>query len=295
MSHTLHKKKNIDCLFYKMTTPSTVEIKSVGPLLDLKQKKPIVLCHCGKIKAKMWDFCKDCKKTWQAPELICSVCEKPWKKEEKHHDKCRKCYEKERRKFLRDKVREFDGNLSTSLTFSGAGYLPLPKFFHDKKCIINPDNNDNKCFMWCHLMALNNVGKSKGRTSKYTQFQNQVNYNDISFPVTIDQVPMIENLNNVRFYIYGVNESCESVHRIYPLCLKKHYNAEMKDIHLILFQDKKLFKSHFCYVQDFNALLSTQYSRDKNKGYFCLNCMNRHSTKENLDKHLKDCLIDLYN
>ena len=37
----------------------------------------------------------------------------------------------------------------------GETYIPLPKELADKKAIINIQNKDNKCFLWCVLRALN--------------------------------------------------------------------------------------------------------------------------------------------
>ena len=37
----------------------------------------------------------------------------------------------------------------------GETYIPLPKELADKKAIINIQNKDNNCFLWCVLRALN--------------------------------------------------------------------------------------------------------------------------------------------
>ena len=37
----------------------------------------------------------------------------------------------------------------------GDKWIPLPKKLADKKAIINVQNKDNKCFLWCVLRALN--------------------------------------------------------------------------------------------------------------------------------------------
>ena len=37
----------------------------------------------------------------------------------------------------------------------GETWIPLPKELADKKAIINMQNKDNKCFLWCVLRALN--------------------------------------------------------------------------------------------------------------------------------------------
>ena len=37
----------------------------------------------------------------------------------------------------------------------GETWIPLPKELADKKAIINIQNKDNKCFLWCVLRSLN--------------------------------------------------------------------------------------------------------------------------------------------
>ena len=37
----------------------------------------------------------------------------------------------------------------------GKSYIPLPKELANKKAIINMENDDNQCFLWCVLRALN--------------------------------------------------------------------------------------------------------------------------------------------
>ena len=50
-------------------------------------------------------------------------------------------------------------NLSSYLPFSGSTYNKLPKELnHPLKELINIQNNDNKCFLWCHVRHLNCEG-----------------------------------------------------------------------------------------------------------------------------------------
>ena len=37
----------------------------------------------------------------------------------------------------------------------GASYIDSPKWLKDKKSIINPQNNDNKCFQYAVTLAIN--------------------------------------------------------------------------------------------------------------------------------------------
>ena len=48
----------------------------------------------------------------------------------------------------------------------GETWIPLPKELADKKAIINMQNKDNKCFLWCVLRALNPKGGHPERLDK---------------------------------------------------------------------------------------------------------------------------------
>ena len=48
----------------------------------------------------------------------------------------------------------------------GETYFKLPKELGNKDAIINPKNEDNKCFLWCVLRALHPCEKNPQRIDK---------------------------------------------------------------------------------------------------------------------------------
>ena len=49
-------------------------------------------------------------------------------------------------------------NISTYRPLSGSSYVKLPaELRSSKKGLINIKNNDQKCFLWCHLICINSV------------------------------------------------------------------------------------------------------------------------------------------
>ena len=66
-----------------------------------------------------------------------------------------------------------------------------------KKSIINPKNNDYKCFQYAVTVALNHdkINKHLQRVSKIKPFINQYNWSDIDFPSTSKDWKKFE-LNN---------------------------------------------------------------------------------------------------
>ena len=61
-------------------------------------------------------------------------------------------------------------NVSSYLPLSGSTYIKLPdELNHPMKGLINIQNNDNKCFVWCQVRHLNNVDKNPQRITKKDQ------------------------------------------------------------------------------------------------------------------------------
>ena len=66
-------------------------------------------------------------------------------------------------------------NVSSSLPLSGSTYVKLPKELnHPMKGLINIQNNDKNCFLWCHVRHLNLDGKNLWR----------INDSGVDFPVS---------------------------------------------------------------------------------------------------------------
>mgnify|MGYP003472197581 CR=1 FL=1 len=80
-------------------------------------------------------------------------------------------------------------NMYKYVPLKGKSYISLPKHFNNNnKGLCNIKNDDEKCFMWCHIAFLYPVKSNKYRLSNYTQHENKVNYTGIKFPVAINQI-----------------------------------------------------------------------------------------------------------
>ena len=72
----------------------------------------------------------------------------------------------------------------------GETYIPLPKELADKKAIINIQNKDNKCFLWCVLRALNpNKNNPQRLDKKLMGMENTLNMEGIDYPVSLKAKP----------------------------------------------------------------------------------------------------------
>ena len=77
-------------------------------------------------------------------------------------------------------------NISAYSPLVGSTYINLPgELKNPVKGLINIKNNDNKCFLRCHIRHLNLVGRNPQRiTRKDRELVNKLDYEGINFPVS---------------------------------------------------------------------------------------------------------------
>ena len=166
-----------------------------------------------------------------------------------------------------------------------SSYIKLPKELKNKKAIINMENEDNKCFMWCVLRALNpSKDKHPSRIDKNLKSkEHTLNMDGITYPVDFRGIDRFESQNpEISISVLGYNEE----EKVYPLKLSK-YTGSKHDIILLLIKDGD--NSHYCLVKNISALLYSQINKHKEKRYFCLNCFNGFNTPESLNNHKEYC------
>ena len=77
----------------------------------------------------------------------------------------------------------------------GDSYIPLPEFIMRKKAIINMENKDNKCFIWSVLRYLHPVQKNAPRINNLREYENDLNFKGLDFPVKLKDITKFENQN----------------------------------------------------------------------------------------------------
>ena len=170
-------------------------------------------------------------------------------------------------------------NLNSYLPLSGSIYVKLPKeLSHPIKGLINIQNDDNKCFLWCHVRHLNYEGKNLCRIAKKDRkVGKSLNYSRVDFPVPKKDYCKIEVMNKIN-----INVLCYVDKIIYPLYLSDQCFDDCLDLLLI--------SNHYVYIKDFNRLMFNK-NKSKNKKWFCKSCLQCFSSEKVLIEHGKDCLV----
>ena len=84
--------------------------------------------------------------------------------------------------------------MSTYRPFSGGSFVKLPaELRSSKNGLINIKNNDQKCFLWCHIGNINPVKIHPKRTTQNDKkLANDLDYGGIGFPVQEKDFSKIE-------------------------------------------------------------------------------------------------------
>ena len=172
-----------------------------------------------------------------------------------------------------------------------SSYIDLPKELKNKNAIINMKNEDNnKCFLWCVLRALNPKDTHPERIDKDLKSkESTLNMEGITYPVDLKDIKRFEKQNlDISISVLGYSKD----ERIYPLRISKFTKMKKEDErkhNIVLLLIKNGDNSHYCLVKKLSALLSSQVNKHDHKLYFCLNCLNGFDDPEKLDKHKEYC------
>ena len=177
-------------------------------------------------------------------------------------------------------------------------YIDLPPFLKNKKAIINMKNEDDECFKWCVLRALNPKDKNVERIDKDLKSkEDTLNMKGIKYPVDMRGIDHFESQNpNIAISVFGYNKD----ERVYPLKVSKYTGCE-HNIDLLLMKElveeenektgkkKKKYNFHYCLIKNMSALLASQINNHKGSLHICRNCLCGFNAPDTLNKHKEYC------
>ena len=160
-------------------------------------------------------------------------------------------------------------------TLKGKSHIPLPDFLMRKKAIINMENKDDKCFLWCVLRYLHPREKHSSRINDLREYENDLNFKGIDFPIRVKDIQKFENQNQnlPGINVFSVNDN----NKIYP---KKTID---------LFLSSKDEKEHYCLIKNFSRLIRSQITLNNKKIHICKKCFTHFTKKYLFKKHSKYC------
>ena len=134
----------------------------------------------------------------------------------------------------------------------GSTYFPLPDWISNKKAIVNIQNKDEKCFLWCVLRYLHPKERDENRLTGLKEYEFSLNTKGITFPMKIKDITKFEKLNPELpgINVFSVDEN------------KKFYTLRMAErdclntIDLFLYEEDGV--SHYSLIKNFNRLIDTK-------------------------------------
>jgi hypothetical protein len=175
-------------------------------------------------------------------------------------------------------------NIAMYKPLAGSSYMELPKDISNSRCgLINMKNDDNRCFVWCHVRHLRPKDRRATTiTQKDREFELGLDYEGIEFPVKISDIDKIERRNKINISVLGY----KGRKQFYPIRMSKgEYDDRME---LLLLGDGE-GSLHYVLIKDVNRLLYS-VSKHKGKAYFRLHCLHSCVSEKTLEKHKETCL-----
>ena len=162
----------------------------------------------------------------------------------------------------------------------GSTFIPLPAKLKNKKGVINIKNEDNQCFKWCVVRALNPVDQNSNRLTKELVKQSKsLNWNGLKFPVGLKAIKIFETNNpSISINVFGFEDE------VYPLKISKE--KRINNIDLLWISDEK--KQHYCVIKDLSKFLRSSLTKHHETVAICRSCLN-HFPKGKLKNHEEYC------
>ena len=165
----------------------------------------------------------------------------------------------------------------------GGSYIKLPEFIKNKNAILNIENKDDKCFLWCILRYLYPKLNHGERISDLKKYENDLNFKKIKFPIQVNDITKFENYNP---HLPGINVfSVNDNNKVYPLRINE--KDCKKSIDLFFHSDGE--KRHYSLIKNFSRLVRSQKTKDSRKLFICKKCLTHFTKEDLLEKHILYC------
>ena len=181
-------------------------------------------------------------------------------------------------------VVQLEINTSEFNPMNGSSYIPLPDWITNKKAIVNIENKDEKCFLWCILRYLHPVDEKDKRITDLKKYEFSLNTKGIDFPMKLKHISKFEklNLSLPGINVFSVNDN----KKFYPL--KMAEKDCQNTIDLFFYEQDGV--SHYSLIKSFTRLVKSQITSSKNGlFYICKKCFTHFTKYELLQKHILYC------
>jgi hypothetical protein len=168
---------------------------------------------------------------------------------------------------------------------AGSWIRVCPYIFHNRS-IINQKNYDEECLKWASLVCLHHqdVKDHKYRISNYKKYENELNFDGISFPVEPRPsiIQKIEAMNpGYKWNVFSFNEQEYNLghmdNAVEIIYTNKSTGANVKVINVMYYETED--GAHFLAIVGNLANIFPKFvpSNDGHKCHICPNCISYHT------------------
>ena len=163
----------------------------------------------------------------------------------------------------------------------GSAYLPIPNSLALGQSILNIQNQDDKCRLYCLIASLHPVATEPENPEHYYPYIGEVNMTGINYPVTLQQINKVENQNE----FLSINVFTYEEKTIVPLRItEKTQRVHHVNLLWLAYQGQ----SHYCLIQNLNRFLSRTNTHHAQL-YFCPYCLHGFGKDISLQEHKMYC------
>ena len=179
-------------------------------------------------------------------------------------------------------------NINKIKKLGASSWIPTSKELDKKKAIINPENYNHKCFLWCVgiselLKEDPNLKDARRITNKLKRKVENYNIDGMHFPCGFNDITKFERNNNCNeINVFGYEEN-----EITHLRIPKTKEDENR-INLLLIGNEYGNK-HYCLIKNMSKLFSKQVNKHKGKLEICFYCSQHFYNEKDLKTHMEYC------
>ena len=168
----------------------------------------------------------------------------------------------------------------------GKSYIDLPIHLRSPD-ILNIQNEDEKCFIWCVIAYLYPVEENSNRVSNYIQHVEKFNLKNVHFPPDTKDIDRFCKQNNILVNVFELIDKGE---RERGGIIKKVYytHNNLKGCNLLYYTDG--IRHHYLLCRNISKFYHEQ--GDGHTAYPCLQCDYKCSAEHVLEEHKLICTTD---
>lgn len=170
-------------------------------------------------------------------------------------------------------VRHLEVNINKYAPLNAASYIDLPSNIRHKKACVNVQNIDDECFKWSILAALHPVDSCNypELVTHYRQYENELNFTDLEFPMCIKDISKFESLNNISVNVFGIEQNFKTCNSLIvgPI----HHTKLRRPKHINLLYIDNNNTNHYVWIKDMSRLINNQVNKNEHKKWLCDGCL----------------------